>query len=197
MSYPFNDSKWIDLCILRNIALTHFLSLFFLPVSLSVLLSLFFPSLFLWLPRESEWVCIWGDSCYRDEEVFLVFCCHGNFGHLISPTHEVEAPHLTILHVLVHTHFFECSHNTSMYYAALYRQHTHTVLSNLRRGVDLKAYVWIDTIQWHLTWACSLCHALQNVRIVLQVNYCKNVLKYDDAFGLWKSVGGVGYEQNF
>lgn len=99
----FNDSKWIDLCILRNIALTHFLSLFFLPVSLSVLLSLFFPSLFLWLPRESEWVCIWGDSCYRDEEVFLVFCCHGNFGHLISPTHKVEAPHLTILHVLVHT----------------------------------------------------------------------------------------------
>lgn len=33
----------------------------------------------------------------------------------------------------------------------------HTVLSNLHRGVNLKAYVWIHTISRHLTWACMPC----------------------------------------
>lgn len=66
---------------------------------------------------------------------------------------------------------------------------THTMLSNLQRGVNLKAYVW----NTHNLMVFNMSvHAMHYIMcIVLQVNYCKNVFKH------LKICMFIGYEQNF
>lgn len=86
-----NEYYIFKLWITRNVILTH-LNRHQFPVRLSLSSC-----------QESVSGRVFGgDSCYSDDEVFLVFCCHGNFGHLISPTREAEEPHLMILHAQAH-----------------------------------------------------------------------------------------------